>query len=189
MPDNALGLIRAFLLPNWLGGNAKGFTSSGSIADAIKERDLHERASLLRRLRHFLCDNAIILHLAYIVLMGIGVLRRISNDPSICRLQGNPILKGANRVRTPFLVNIGWPPLLWCIVCVSFAVPVHYALFPPSVPGQRRLIRDNPALGADYPTEEAKKDYRHGPDGWFPEWNHTFCVLYAVVIGIWSVFA
>lgn len=96
------------------------------------------------------------------------------------------MLTDPDGVRTPFLVNIGWPPLLWYIVCVSFAVPVHYALFPPSVPSQRRLLMEDPALGADYPTERAKKGYLHGPDGWFPESNYTACVLYVVAVGIWS---
>lgn len=185
-PDNAVGLVRAFLLPSWLGGNAKGFTSSGSIADAIKERDNHGRASLLRRLRHFFWENAIGLHLMYIVLMATGVLKRISHTPSTPYHEKNLMLTVPDGVRTPFLANIGWPPLVWYIVCVSFAVPVHYALFPPSVPSQRRLLKDDPTLGANYPTEEAKKGYRQGPDGWFPEWNYTICVLYAVAIGIWS---
>jgi len=42
-------------------------------------------------------------------------------------------------VKTPFLVNIGWLPLLWYIVCVGFAVPVHYAFLPSSVPSQRQF--------------------------------------------------
>lgn len=77
LPDNVLGLAKAFFPPSWLGGSAKGYTSSGSIADTIKEPNAFERAPLFRRLRYSLWDKSNGLHLVYIILMILGVLRRI----------------------------------------------------------------------------------------------------------------
>ena len=49
-PYNALAIIRSSL-PKWLGGVTAGFKASGSIVDALQERDAQNRAGLWRRCR------------------------------------------------------------------------------------------------------------------------------------------
>ncbi|KAL8752122.1 MAG: hypothetical protein Q9184_005835, partial [Pyrenodesmia sp. 2 TL-2023] len=90
-PYIATGIIRAFILPTWLGGTSVGFTSSGSLANDINERDAVHRAPFWpKRARHFFLDCHIWMHLAFFLLMIFGLARRIwavfgplSQEPSL----------------------------------------------------------------------------------------------------------
>lgn len=52
-----------------------------------------------------------------------------------------------------FLVHLGWPPVLWLVCLNSVAIPVKYALLPPTIPNREQLLKRDPVLRASYPRD------------------------------------
>merc|ERR1712059_24978 len=49
-PYISLSIIRSFILPKWLGGSIVAFKPTGSLGNALNERDPKNKKSMLRRL-------------------------------------------------------------------------------------------------------------------------------------------
>lgn len=193
-PYIATGIIRAFILPTWLGGSSVGFTSSGSQADDIKERDAAHRAPFWpKRARHFFLDCHIWMHLAFFLLMLFGLGRRIWEVCSL--LSQEPSLSPSYILQAPefmdkLVVHVGWPPVLAYGATMSALVPILYACWPPSVPSYSKLLQRDTVRQASYPTQRVKQsvedpDYKGTVP--FPEAKHTASMLYVAYLLAWSM--
>ena len=194
-PYIAIGLIRAFILPTWLGGSSVGFTSSGSLADDVQERDATHRAPFWpKRARHFFLDCHIWMHLTFFVLMIFGITRRLWTVFSILSQQKSSptssfILQAPEFIES-LIVNVGWPPILAYGATMSALVPILYACWPPSVPSQSILLQRDTTRQASYPTQRVKQsvadpDYKGTYP--FPEAKHTASMVYVAYLLGWSM--
>lgn len=166
--DHAISIIRFFLLPRWLGGKTASFSSSGSIESTLDERDIHARASLLRRLKVILWDGGALIHLAYL-LFTLGAV-----GFSVARMFISPGLSSAEARLVYFLTHAGWPPLFWLVTVLACWTPIKYALSPPAVPDRDDLVQREKETGIAHPTEGAKR----------PRWGVSHIVLEGLNAGI-----
>lgn len=193
-PYVAIGLVRALILPTWLGGSSVGFTSSGSVADDIKERDANHRAPFWpKRIRHFLLHCHIWMHLTFYLLMLYGLSHRIWTVINI--LSQEPSFSPSFILRSPefidtLIVNVGWPPILAYGATMSALVPILYACWPPSVPNHAKLLQRDTVRQASYPTRRAKQSGEVSDDKGtfpFPEAKHTASMLYVAYLFAWTM--
>jgi len=148
-PYIALTLVRAFILPKWLGGEAQSFKPTGSISSDMNERDAHRRVGIWTRLRVILFQYMAWWHLLYVYFC----LVAITLSTSRCAFG---TYDWPSRLRC-LLTHAFWPPVSWILVCSAFWVPITYAIDPPTVPPREELlVRDRKTLVA-HPKEEAKK--------------------------------
>lgn len=128
-PYFAISMIRSFVLPTWLGGQAHSFKPTGSLKSEINERDVATRAPLFRRLWVVTVNYLVGLHFCYIyfVLAAITVAtsRCVFSPPAYLFVplsQTNSA--GANVVISAkdsfsraqlqcLLTHAYWPPLAW----------------------------------------------------------------------------
>lgn len=109
-PYNALAIIRSSL-PKWLGGVTAGFKASGSIVDALQERDAQNRAGLWRRCRVMLIDLNLWWHLTLILATFGAVAYTLYRTLS-------PYVAGkyfVADVMMRLLLTVAWPPLQFAV--------------------------------------------------------------------------
>lgn len=145
----AIAIIRSFVLPTWLGGKVAAFSSSGSIVSELNERDPSLRAPLVRRLRVILIDCMVWILLLYII-FGVTAVT-VSFAQSF--LQSNT----SNEVLIYLLTHVAWPPVLWVVCLIGCWSPIHYAIWPPSVPDREELLDRDPKTLVARPKPESKK--------------------------------
>lgn len=147
--DHALAIVQSFLLPKWLGGKIAVFTSTGSQASELNERDARLRAPLGRRFRVMLWNYKVWMHLVYIIFVMASIIL------SIYHCFHDPANDTHRKKEIYFLTHAGWPPVLWLASIVSCWQPIQYALSPPSMPDREDLlVRDE--FGIAYPKKEWK---------------------------------
>lgn len=179
--DHALSVIRSFLLPKWLGGKVAVFTSSGSQASELNERDAQLRAPLWRRLKVIIWDCQAYMHCIYIAFVVAAVTLstyRVSTVPHHLSTQGRLI---------QLLTHAGWPPLIWLTCTVSCWVPISYAIAPPSMPDREGLLDRDPKTGVAYPSKWAKSTKTSWVT-WSHEAFYTFLTIYTTLAFIFSFF-
>lgn len=143
-------MIRAFILPKWLGGKVAAFSSSGSIANELNERDQRLRAPLLRRLRVIIWDCKVIMHVLYISFCAGAVIT------STIRAFTGKDSHSVDGVLIYLLTHAAWPPVLWFVCLVSCWAPIGYAIKPPSMPDREDLLDRDPTTGVAHPKASAK---------------------------------
>jgi hypothetical protein len=117
-PDHALTIIRAFVLPTWLGGKVSAFTPSGGIKSELNERDSHLRAPLGRRLKVILWGCNVVMHVVYLLFCMAAVIKST--------VDGILINKGSTEQTLLYmLTHACWPPILWLIAVNACWAPVH----------------------------------------------------------------
>jgi hypothetical protein len=173
-PYHAITVIRSFILPSWLGGKSMSFSSSGSIKDALNERDALKRAPLHRRLKVIMIDCGGIVHLIYVLFTLTAVIlsavRAFKQEGKWNRLEY-------------LLTHIGWPPMLWVPMMHAALIPLRYAIWPPSVPDREELLVRDPKTGVARPKEEWKNQRWTGTTH-LQELMYTLATLYTVTLFI-----
>ena len=171
-PYIALCLIRSFVLPKWLGGQAQAFKPTGSLKSKLNERDPQKRAPMWRRMWTIIVNYMAFFHVGYVYFTLVAVV--MSSYRCFLKLTTKDIL-------ICLVTHALWPPLTFIIVCSSFWIPITYAIDPPSVPDREELLERDPKTGIARPTKEAKKIGFKGQSAWF-EFEYTFTTLYTTLV-------
>jgi len=147
-PYIALTIIRSFVLPRWLGGQAQAFKPTGSLQSALNERNPKRRAPLYRRIWTVLINYLAVFHTAYVYFVLVAVVLSTFR----CFHQ-----HGLRAKLIGLLTHAFWPPLTWIIVCSAFWIPFTYACDPPTMPDREELLIRDDKTGIAHPTPKSKK--------------------------------
>lgn len=178
-PYIALCLVRSFILPKWLGGQAQAFKPTGSLGSALNERDPSLKKNMFRRMWGILINYMAVFHLAFVYLTLVGVVltsyRCFFTDTGV-------------RDRLLCLITHAfWPPLTFLFICSSLWTPVSYAIDPPAMPHREELLDRDPKTKVAHPTLKSKKIAFSGQAAWF-ETEYTFTTLYTCLLFAVSFF-
>lgn len=178
-PYYTMAWWQAFALPKWLGGEATGFTPTGSIASDMHERDEVRRAPVLQRLRHILFNCGAWFHVLTVLLIAVCAGIRIRG---VLQLHTS---MSSRQLFIDLLQKVAWPTNPWFLYIVSFLAPIRYALFPPDVPPRNSFFKKADGSGVRYLTDEAKARCTGGYYGssgvGFVHINTLFTVYVAVM--------
>jgi hypothetical protein len=147
-PYVTVTIIRSFLLPKWLGGQAQAFRPTGSLKSNLNERNPAIRAPVFTRLRVILFNYLAWFHISYVYFAIAAVI--LSSYRCILDTQLE------NRL-VCLLTHAGWPPMTWIIVISAFWIPINYACDPPNMPDRETLLERDPKTGVAHPTAQSKK--------------------------------
>ncbi|EMC97187.1 glycosyltransferase family 2 protein [Baudoinia panamericana UAMH 10762] len=167
LPYVLSAFVQSFLLPKRLGGRSTGFKSTGSILDALHERDAQRRAHVFKRLYAILWVQRGIFHAVFVVvcLGGVALTCIRSVYPNIS--SAYPLTQTTYGNQLIYLVTrIGWPPLVWLQFLQAALVPPLYAIFPPSVKPREELLDRDPKTNVAYPKPMATRLKRSAWDFW-----------------------
>ena len=103
---------------------------------------------MFQRLADMFWDSKIYLHLIYFAVCSVGIARNALLMSQHAHDRENPLMKD-------ILIHLGWPPLLWLVALNSIAIPIRYALLPPTIPQRAQLLKRDPVLRASYPHSQA----------------------------------
>jgi len=147
-PYISLTIIRAFVLPTWLGGVTQAFKPTGSLKSDLQERDAKARAPMWRRMKVITINYLAGFHVSYVYF----VLTAVALSTYRC------FLKHTVRAKLEcLLTHAFWPPLAWVIVISAFWIPITYACDPPTMPDRESLLVRDPKTGIAHPTKASKK--------------------------------
>jgi cellulose synthase/poly-beta-1,6-N-acetylglucosamine synthase-like glycosyltransferase len=178
-PYITLCIIRSFVLPTWLGGQAQAFKATGSLKSSLNERDRKHRAPMYRRIWTILVNYMAFFHVAYVYF----VLTAVTLSTYKVLMQQHTIrgkLEG-------LVTHAFWPPLAWIVVCSAFWIPFTYAVDPPSCPDREELLDRDPKTGVAHPKPEAKKIAFAPQTAWF-ELELSFTTAFTAVIFVAAFF-
>lgn len=177
-PYIALCLIRAFILPKWLGGQTQAFKPTGSISSSLNERDPKLKKNLFRRLWVILFNYMAGFHLAYVYLTLVAVTLVTYR----CFFQQS---HSTRDILIALVTHAFWPPLTFIFICSSLWTPVAYAIDPPRMPDREDLLIRDAETKVAHPTAQSKKIAFGGQAAWF-EFEYTFTTLYTCLIFVLS---
>ena len=147
-PYIAVTIIRSFLLPKWLGGQAQAFKPTGSLKSNLNERHPAVRAPVSRRLRVILFNYLAWFHISYVYFCIAAVILSSYRCILDTKLKSRLIC---------LLTHAGWPPMTWIIVISAFWIPINYACDPPDMLDRESLLQRDPKTGVAHPTPKSKK--------------------------------
>lgn len=176
-PYIALCLVRSFVLPSWLGGQAQAFKPTGSLGSALNERDAAARKGMLRRLFAILFNYMSVFHLSFVYMTLVGVCLTTFR----CFVRNTnwiPILKC-------LVTHAFWPPVTFIFICSSLWTPIAYAIDPPTVPDREHLLERDPKTSVAHPTAKSKKIAFGGQAAWF-EFEYTATTVWTILVFIAS---
>ncbi|TPX09036.1 uncharacterized protein E0L32_001703 [Thyridium curvatum] len=176
-PYIALCIVRAFILPKWLGGQAQAFKPTGSLDSKLNERDAVRRKNMLRRLWAILVNCMASFHLAFVYLTLVAVV--------ITSYRCFFTQTGARNIITCLLTHAFWPPLTFLFIVSSLWTPISYAIDPPDVPEREQLLDRDSKTHVAHPTRKSKKIAFAGQAAWF-EFEYTFATAYTILIFVVS---
>ncbi|KXJ86555.1 glycosyltransferase family 2 protein [Microdochium bolleyi] len=168
-PYLALCLIRAFILPKWLGGASTAFKPTGSLGSAINERDAEQRKGMLHRLFAIMIQCQALFHLLFVYFVLAGVC--------ITTYKCFIVEVNLKDILTCMITHAWWPPLTWVFLASSIWTPIAYAINPPSVPDREELLNRDPKTGIAHPRNVTKKIAFGAQAAWF-ETEYTLTTLY-----------
>lgn len=171
-PYLALALIRAFVLPKWLGGSQGSFKPTGSLGSALNERDADSRKGMLGRLFGILIQCQAIFHLLFVYFVITGAV--------IVTYKCFIIEIGIHDILTCLITHAWWPPITWIFLANSMWTPVAYAINPPTVPDREELLNRDPDSGIAHPREVSKKT-AFGAQAFIFEAEYTITTLYTTL--------
>ncbi|GFP55786.1 cellulose synthase catalytic subunit [UDP-forming] [Trichoderma asperellum] len=177
-PYIALCLVRAFILPKWLGGQAQAFKPTGSISSALNERDPKLKKNMFRRLWVILVNYMAGFHLAFVYLTLVAVTLVTYR----CFFQQS---HSTRDILIALVTHAFWPPLTFIFICSSLWTPVAYAIDPPRMPDREDLLIRDAETKVAHPTAQSKKIAFGGQAAWF-EFEYTFSTLYTCLIFVLS---
>jgi hypothetical protein len=168
-PYLAVSLVRAFILPKWLGGNTTAFKPTGSLGSALNERDADTRKGMLRRMFAILIQCQAIFHLLFVYFVIAGVVI-VTYKCFVIEPTTYDLLKC-------LITHAWWPPLTWIFLASSIWTPIAYAINPPTVPDREELLNRDPDTDIAHPREVTKKIAFGAQAAWF-EFEYTMTTLY-----------
>ncbi|KAF2726590.1 nucleotide-diphospho-sugar transferase [Polyplosphaeria fusca] len=167
--DIFMAWLQSFVLPTRLGGVRAGFTASGTVRSDIKERDAHERAPLLRRLRVTLLNHWVYIHVLLITAclagVSLSVTRAFARNPLPSMFAMRPLHSSTDRL-VYLVTRIGWPPFAWLQYCMSALAPVMYMFFPPTAKDRETLLDRDEKTQVAYPRQNARVAERNMGGAW-----------------------
>lgn len=170
-------MLRVFVLPSWLGGQGTSFKPTGSLSSELKERNVHERAPVFRRLKVILWNYLGGFHLIYILFVIAAVTK------STVRCVEQPT---RSERQMCLLTHAFWPPISWLVYVAAAWTPVIYALNPPTVSKNEDLLDWDPETDVGYPKEESKQIKTKASHRYF-ELQYSLMMIYTTIIfaGTW----
>jgi len=178
-PYLAICIVRAFLLPTWLGGEVVAFKPTGSLGSALNERDPTNKKNMLRRLWTILFNYLAIFHFSFVYITLVAVV--------LTTYRGFFQEAGTKAIILGLITHAFWPPLTFLFICSSLWTPVSYAIDPPTMPDREELLDRDSKTGVAHPTTQSKKIGFGGQAAWF-ELQHTAATIYTVLIFAYSFF-
>lgn len=176
-PYIALCIVRAFLLPTWLGGQTQAFKPTGSLGSALNERDPKKSKNMFVRLRVILLNYMASFHLAFVYVTLVAVV--ISSYR--CFAQNSSF----RDIILCLITHAFWPPLTFLFICTSLWTPVSYAIDPPAMPEREELLTRDPKTGVAHPTKKSKKIAFGGQAAWF-ELEYTVATAATILVFVYS---
>ncbi|KAG5916912.1 hypothetical protein E4U42_007457 [Claviceps africana] len=172
-PYIALCLVRAFILPKWLGGQAQAFKPTGSLGSALNERDPKLKKNMLRRVWTILINYMGSFHLIFVYFTLVSVVL------TSWRCFVNTIT--LRSLLLCLVTHAFWPPLTFLFICNSMWTPVAYAIDPPQMPEREQLLIRDPKTMVAHPNPKYKKIAFGGQAAWF-ELEQTITTAYTCLI-------
>ncbi|KAF5972374.1 cellulose synthase catalytic subunit [Fusarium coicis] len=176
-PYIALCLIRSFILPTWLGGQAQAFKPTGSLGSALNERDAKLRKNMFRRLWGILINYMALFHFAFVYLTLVAVV--------LTSFRSFVTTHTVRDTLTALLTHAFWPPLTFLFICSSLWTPISYAIDPPAMPDREDLLNRDPKTQVAHPTTQSKKIAFGGQAAWF-ELEYTTTTIYTCLVFVCS---
>lgn len=176
-PYIALCIIRAFLLPKWLGGQAQAFSPTGSLHSALNERDPKLRKNMFHRMWSILFNYMAIFHFTFVYFTLVAVVLTSYR----CFFWEST----ANKIIMCLITHAFWPPLTFLFICSSLWTPVSYAIDPPTMPDRDELLKRDPKTGVAHPTLSSKKIAFGGQAIWF-EFEYTVGTIFTALVFVYS---
>jgi hypothetical protein len=178
-PYMALSIIRAFVLPSWLGGQIVAFKPTGSLGSALNERDPKNKKNMFRRIWAILFNFMAIFHFTFVYFTLVAVVLT-SYRSFFQNIDFRTIAIG-------LITHAFWPPLTFLFLVSSLWTPVAYAIDPPKMPDREELLDRDHKTGVAHPTEKSKKVAFGGQAAWF-EILYTLSTIYTGVVFAYSFF-
>jgi len=172
-PYISLCLVRAFVLPTWLGGQKQSFKPTGSLRSDLNERDPTMRAGLLTRLRVIVFSYMAWYHVLYVYFC----LTAATLTSTRCAFE---TFAWKDRLQCE-LTHAFWPPVSWILVVSAFWVPLSYAIDPPTVAPRDELLDRDPKTLVAHPKETAK-DIAYGKRTAWYEIEYTVTTIFTAFI-------
>ncbi|CAL3970657.1 unnamed protein product [Diplocarpon coronariae] len=176
-PYLALSMLRAFVLPTWLGGQVAAFKPTGSLGSSLNERDPKMKKSMLRRLWAILFNYMAIFHFVFVYFTLAAVV-----VASYRVFFPNDTLRD---VFVGLITRAFWPPLTFLFLCSSLWTPVAYAIDPPIMPEREELLERDDKTGVAHPSAHSKKIAFGGQAAWF-EVLYTGATIYTGLVFVYS---
>lgn len=126
------------------------FVPTGSIPNKLHERDAKRRVSLQNRLRSILLRDGAIFHALFAVFCVVAVASVIVR--AYQEFPGHSTGFGVY-----LLTHLGWMPVSWLFSFFACLKPIHYAIFPPTVPDREELLVRDPHTGAASPVQSSRR--------------------------------
>ena len=170
-------MLRVFVLPFWLGGQATSFKPTGSLKSELKERNPRERAPVSKRLKVILWNYLGCFHLIYILF----VLTAVTVSSVRCSR-----LPTRDERLMYLLTHAFWPPVSWLVYVSATWTPIIYALKPPTVADNEDLLERDPITNVAYPKESSKYIRNKLSNGYF-EFQYSLITMYitSMFVGSW----
>ncbi|EXJ72979.1 uncharacterized protein A1O5_04128 [Cladophialophora psammophila CBS 110553] len=140
------------LLPKRLGGLRLGFKVSGVGGTSVKERDVNNRPSLLKRLWNLHRREGILWHVVLFFVMSSVVISRFWAEIKASTVDGNFIADKVFWHR--FIASVGFPGLALVETIPLYLTPVIYAIWPPTMPERRDSMVYNDKTGLWQPMDK-----------------------------------
>lgn len=172
-PYLAQCLLRAFILPKWLGGATSAFKPTGSLGSALNERDADTRKGLFRRLFAILIQCQALFHLLFVYFVIVGA--------AITTYKCFIIERNTYNILQCLITHAWWPPITWIFLASSIWTPVAYAINPPTVPDREELLNRDQKTDIAHPREVTKKIAFGAQAAWF-EFEYTSTTIYTVLL-------
>ncbi|KAG9246755.1 putative glycosyl transferase [Calycina marina] len=176
-PYLALCIVRAFLLPTWLGGQAVAFKPTGSLGSALNERDPALKKNMLRRLWAILFNFMAGFHFLYVYVTLVAVVLT-SYRCFFADFDTKQII-------VCLITHAFWPPLTFLFICTSLWTPVSYAIDPPIMPDREELLIRDHKTGVAHPKPKSKKIGFGGQAAMF-ELQHSAATIYTCLVFAYS---
>lgn len=178
-PYIALCIIRSFMLPKWLGGQAQAFKPTGSLGSDLNERDAKLRKNMVHRFFGIVFNYMGWFHFIFVyftlVALVVTVYRQFWQEYNTKDLLLN------------LVTHAFWPPLTFLFLCNSMWTPIAYAIEPPTVPDREDLLDRDPKTRIAHPKPESKKIAFGGQAAWF-ELEYTFTTAYTILLFVATFF-
>jgi len=178
-PYLALCIVRAFILPKWLGGQVVAFKPTGSLGSALNERDPKMKKNMLRRLWGILFNYMGFFHFTFVYVTLVAVVLTSYR----CFYQGST----TKDIFIGLITHAFWPPLTFLFICTSLWTPVSYAIDPPTMPDRELLLERDQKTHVAHPTRQSKKVGFGGQAAMF-ELQYTAATAYTILIFVYSFF-